>query len=69
MQILIQLHLPAVAIGLGLGATVPVVPEFAKSFGVGPGQASLVFVSNMLGAFFASIPDGYMLDKIRRRRI
>lgn len=69
MQILIQLHLPAVAIGLGLGATVPVVPEFAKSFGVGPGQASLVFVSNMLGALFASIPVGYMLDKIGRRRI
>tara|TARA_A100001037_G_scaffold91871_2_gene83255 strand:- start:4011 stop:5234 length:1224 start_codon:yes stop_codon:yes gene_type:complete len=68
-QVLIQLHLPAIAIGLGLGATVPVVPEFAKSFGVGPGEASLVFVSNMLGALFASIPVGYMLDRIGRRRI
>lgn len=52
-----------------MGATVPVVPEFAKSFGVGPGQASLVFVATMLGGLIASIPIGYMLDKIGRRWI
>ncbi len=52
-----------------MGATVPVVPEFAKSFGVGPGQASLVFVANMLGGLVASVPIGYLLDKIGRRRI
>ncbi len=52
-----------------MGATVPVVPEFAKSFGVGPEQASLVFVAQMLGGLIASIPIGYLLDKIGRRRI
>ncbi len=52
-----------------MGATVPVVPEFAKSFGVGPSEASLVFVANMLGGLASSVPIGYMLDKIGRRRI
>lgn len=66
---LVQLHLPAIALGIGMGATVPVVPEFAKSFGVGPGQASLVFVANMLGGLTASVPVGYLLDRIGRRRI
>ena len=69
LRLVFQLHLPAIALGFGMGATVPVVPEFAKSFGVGPGQASLVFVANMLGGLIASIPIGYMLDKIGRRRI
>ncbi len=69
VRVLFQLHLPAIALGFGMGATVPVVPEFAKSFGVGPEQASLVFVANMLGGLIASIPIGYMLDKIGRRRI
>ncbi len=69
VRLLFQLHLPAIALGFGMGATVPVVPEFAKSFGVGPEQASLVFVANMLGGLIASIPIGYMLDKIGRRRI
>ena len=68
-RIVFQLHLPAIALGFGMGATVPVVPEFAKSFGVGPGQASLVFVANMLGGLIASVPIGYLLDKIGRRRI
>ena len=68
-RVLLQLHLPAIALGFGMGATVPVVPEFAKSFGVGPGQASLVFVANMLGGLIASVPIGYLLDKIGRRRI
>ena len=69
LRVILQLHLPAIALGFGMGATVPVVPEFAKSFGVGAGQASLVFVATMLGGLIASIPIGYMLDKIGRRRI
>lgn len=67
--VLFQLHLPSIALGFGMGATIPVVPEFAKSFGVGPGEASLVFVANMLGGLMASVPIGYMLDRIGRRRI
>ena len=69
LRLLFQLHLPAIALGFGMGATIPVVPEFAKSFGVGPEQASLVFVATMLGGLIASIPIGYMLDKIGRRRL
>ncbi len=69
LRLFFQLHLPSISLGFGMGATVPVVPEFAKSFGVGPGEASLVFVANMLGGFVASMPVGYLLDRIGRRRI
>ena len=69
LRILFQLHLPAIALGFGMGATVPVLPEFALSFGVGPEKAALVFAATMLGGLTASIPIGYLLDKVGRRRI
>ncbi len=69
LRLLFQLHLPAIALGFGMGATVPVLPKFALSFGVGPEQAALVFAATMLGGLTASIPIGYLLDKIGRRWI
>ena len=63
------MHLPAIATGFGTGATVPVVPAFALSFGVGPELAALALGANMFGGLAASVPIGYMLDKIGRRWI
>ncbi len=61
------MHLPAIATGFGTGATVPVVPAFALSFGVGPELAALALGANMFGGLAASVPIGYMIDKIGRR--
>ena len=69
LRLLFQMHLPAVATGFGTGATVPVVPAFALSFGVGPELAALALGANMFGGLAASVPIGYMIDKIGRRWI
>ena len=69
LRLLFQLHLPAIATGFGMGATVPVLPEFALSFGVGPERAALALGANLFGGLAASVPIGYLLDKIGRRWI
>jgi MFS family permease len=69
LQLFLSLHLPAVALGFGMGVTTPVLPVFAKSFGVSPSVASLVFAATMSGGLVASLPIGYMLDRFGRRKI
>jgi DHA1 family multidrug resistance protein-like MFS transporter len=68
-QLFLSLHLPAIALGFGMGVAIPVLPAFAKSFDVSPGLASLVFFANMAGGFIASLPIGYLLDRFGRRNI
>jgi MFS family permease len=65
----LSLHVPAVALGFGMGVTTPVLPVFAQSFGVSAGVASLVFFANMVGGLTASLPIGYLLDRFGRRKI
>jgi len=68
-QLFLSLHLPAIALGFGMGVTIPVLPVFAKSFDVSAGLASLVFFTNMAGGLIASLPIGYLLDRFGRRKI
>ena len=65
----LSLHLPAVAIGLGTGMVMPVLPVLAKSFEVGVGLASLVFVAQIAGGLSASLPAGYAIDRFGRRSV
>ena len=67
--LVLSLYLPAIAAGLGTGITTPVLPVLAKSFDVTVGVASLVFIVHMLGATIGTIPTGYLLDRIGRRRV
>lgn len=68
-HLFLSLHLPAIALGFGMGVTIPVLPDFARSFGVSAGVASLVFFVNMGGGLIASLPIGYLLDRFGRRKI
>lgn len=68
-HLFLSLHLPAIALGFGMGVTIPVLPVFAKSFDVSAGFASLVFFSSMAGGLVASLPIGYLLDRFGRRKI
>jgi MFS family permease len=47
----------------------PIIPVFAKSFGIGVDAASLVFVAYSAGALAATFPAGYLMDKIGRRPV
>ena len=65
----LSLYLPAIVLGLGQGVASPAIPIFAKSFDVTFGTASLVFIVYMVGAMLATVPTGYLIDRIGRRKI
>lgn len=68
-NLILTLYLPAISMGLGLGITVPVIPQLAKELGVGLETAIWVFVLQQLGTFAAPIPTGYLIDRVGRRRV
>src|SRR5206468_11787373 len=68
-QLVLSLYLPATVLALGQSMVAPVIPNLARSFGVNVAQASLVFVAVSLGAFVATIPAGYLMDRIGRRPV
>ena len=67
--LLLSLYLPAVALGLGTGITMPVLPLLARSFDVSVGLAALVFIVHMLGAAAGTLPTGYAIDRFGRRKV
>jgi MFS family permease len=68
-QLLLSLYLPATVLALGQSMIAPVLPNLTRSFGVGLSEASLVFVAFGAGAFAATFPAGYLMDKIGRRPV
>ena len=67
--LLLTLHLPSIAMGLGLGLTVPVIPELTQQMGIDLEGAALVFVFQLLGTFAAPMPTGFLIDRLGRRRV
>lgn len=68
-DLMLSLYLPAMAISLGQGIAMPVIPVYAQSFGVSFELASLVVILNGLGGMAATFPIGYLIDRIGRRPI
>ncbi|MEK7216899.1 MAG: MFS transporter [Chloroflexota bacterium] len=66
---ILSLYLPALILSIGTGIIAPVLPVFAKSFDIGIGLASMVLVGYQVGALGATLPAGYLMDKIGRRPI
>lgn len=69
-SIVLTLLLPALLIGLGRGFIVPVLPIIARDeFLVTAAGAAMIFVAPMTGSMLATLPTGYLLDRIGRRII
>jgi MFS family permease len=68
-HLILSLYLPAAMLALGQSMVAPVLPGLTKSYGIGVDSASLVFVAYSLGAFAATFPAGYLMDKIGRRPV
>ena len=66
---LVSLLLPAFMLGMGRGFIVPVLPLIAIDFGAGPAGAGLMIFVPMLGGVFSSLPTGYLMDRIGRRKL
>lgn len=65
----LSIYLPAITLALGTGMVVPVIPVYARSFGVSFEVASLVIILQQLGHTFAALPIGLLIDRIGRRKI
>jgi MFS family permease len=65
----LSLYLPAIAISLGQGIAAPALPIYAKSFDVSFGVASLVIVLHGVGGVVATLPTGYLIDRLGRRPV
>ncbi len=66
---LFTLMLPAMLLGLGRGFTIPVLPSLALEFDANVAAAGLMVIAPMLGALAVTLPTGYLIDRIGRRRL
>jgi MFS family permease len=69
LQQLLTLYFPAFVFALGYSIATPAIPVLAKSFDTGFGIASLVIVVHALGGLVASVPSGFLVDRVGRRPI
>lgn len=63
------MYLPATAVSIGTGLALPVLPIYAKEFGVSFEVAALVVILNHVGSWAATIPVGSLLERVGRRPI
>ena len=63
---LLTLYFPAFVFALGYSIATPAIPVLAKSFDTGFGVASLVIVVHALGALLATVPTGFLVDRMGR---
>jgi len=68
-ELFFSLYLPATAISLGMGLALPVLPIYAKEFGVTFEVAALVVILNSVGSWVGTLPSGMMLERFGRRPV
>ena len=66
---ILSLMLPAFLLGLGRGFAVPVLPLLAMEFGANASRAGLTVFIPMLGAVCSTLPAGYLMDRVGRRKL
>ncbi|HVB07145.1 MAG TPA: MFS transporter [Acidimicrobiales bacterium] len=65
----VSTYLPALILAIGTGIALPVVPKIAKSFHVGFSLATGVTTAFLIGSVLGTIPTGWLVDRVGRRRI
>jgi MFS family permease len=68
-QTLLSLLLPALLLGIGRGFTLPVLPAIAMGFGVSVAAGGLLVIAPMVGSVASTLPTGYFIDRVGRRRV
>lgn len=66
---ILSLYLPAVVLSLGAGIATPALPVFAKSFEISFGVATLIVIVSYVGSLAATIPTGYLVDRVGRKSV
>jgi len=65
----ITLYVPVFFIELGVGIVTPIMPLYARSFGISYALVGMVTTITMLGRIIVNIPMGILSDRIGRRPI
>ena len=65
----VSTYLPALILALGVGIALPGTLKLAQSFNVGYSLATGVTISFLLGSVLGTIPAGWLIDRLGRRRI
>src|SRR5687767_5570267 len=68
-QNFLSIYLPSVALAIGTGMVIPVLPVYAKSFDVPFEVASLIIIVQQIGHISAAYPVGLLMDRIGRKKI
>src|SRR3954471_19345815 len=68
-ELVLSLYIPATMLAFGQSMVAPVIPGLAKSYEVPLAVASLVFVAISAGAALATVPAGYLIDRVGRRPV
>jgi MFS family permease len=64
-----SLYLPATVLALGTGIALPIIPVYAKSFDINFGVASLIIIVPLIGSAVSTLPTGFLIDRIGRRKV
>jgi MFS family permease len=65
----LSLLIPSFIFGLGGAIAAPALPVYARSFDVSFGTASLIIAAYLVGSMVATLPSGYLADRIGRRKV
>ena len=65
----VSTYLPALILALGTGIALPAIPTLARSFHVSFALATGVTTSFLLGNVFGTLPSGWLVDRVGRRKV
>jgi MFS family permease len=66
--LILPFYVPAVAVFLGYGLMIPVLPYYAESFGVSYGWVGAVTSAQALGMLVTDLPSGLLLRRLGQKR-
>jgi MFS family permease len=66
-RIILQIYVPSVLMGFGLGMLLPTLPILARAFGVAPELAAQAITALLVGRTASLFPAGYVVDRFGRR--
>lgn len=68
-SLFLSTYLPALILALGTGIALPAIPTLARSFHVSFALATGVTTSFLIGNVTGTLPTGWLIDRIGRRRV
>lgn len=62
--LILSLYLPSFLLAFGMGMLIPILPLYARSFGISYGLVGLVLASQGIGTLLGDVPSGILMGRI-----